>query len=164
MAEYVLDHTIHGFIFEKEKKYHNDISHIMVTKSEINAINYINAKYMSTTRNMSYYIFGNIDQVKSKLETNKIKYPVLGAKLVISMFMCEATTINECEYYLRHLNNLMHEQGRMIICWCDAFGQSTHGFELLMQAANKCGLMINDLPYQVMNAKFTNFRMFVLNR
>ncbi len=163
MSEYVLDHTNCGFAFEKEKKSDDDIAHIMVTTSEVNAINFINFKY-SAHRNLSYYIFGKVDSIKSQLAKNMIKYPVSGAKLVISMFACEATTIAEMEYYLRHLMNLMHQEGRMIICWSESFGQSSHGFDLLTEASKKCNLMINEYPYELRNTRFVNFKMYILNR
>lgn len=164
MSEYVLDHTNCGFAFEKEKKTSDDINHIMVTTSEVNAINYINSKYFATHRNLSYYIFGKVDSIKHGLSKQMIRYPVSGAKLVISMFACEATTIAEMEYYLRHLMNLMHQEGRLIICWCESFGQSKHGFDILIEASKKCNLMINEFPYEVRNVKFVNFKMYILNR
>lgn len=164
VTEYIVDHTICGFILEKEKGSKEDIVHIMVTKSEVNVINYINMKYMSSSINKSYYVFGDMSNVAAVFKANTIRYPVVGGRLIISMFACEATTVLEAEIYLRHMKNIMHDQGRIIICWCEAFGQSIHGFELLTQASKKCGLMINEVPHQVRNPRFTNFHMYVLNK
>lgn len=160
-AETILDHTICGHAIEKVKKYDPDIVHVMVTNLEINCINYINSKYLCHTRNYSYYVFGEISQTKSLMSDNHIPYPVLGAKLVISMFACMAMTNAETQLYLQQLKDLMHPEGRMIIAWCPGFGQSEHGFNLLTQASQKAGLMINDLPYEPL---FEGLRMYVLNR
>lgn len=164
MSEYVLDHTNCGFAFEKEKKSMDDINHIMVTSSEVNAINFINSKYFASHRNYSYYIFGKVDSIKVQLEKNMIRYPISGAKLVISMFACEATTLAEMDSYLVHLTNLMHKDGRLIICWSESFGQSKHGFDIITEACRKRNLMINEFPHEVRNVKFVNFKMYIINK